>query len=216
MNIPFTKEQFLDVFAHYNMTVWPFQVVLNLLALIMIIFTFIHRKNSDKVNSAILSFLWIWIGVVYHLMFFTPINKAAYGFALIFIIQGILFFTAGTIKGQISFAFKRDIYGISGIVFILYALIIYPILGYFLGHQYPWSPTFGLPCPTTIFTFGMLLMTVKKVPIYILIIPFIWSIIGFSAAVNLKILEDSGLAIAGIAGTLLLYIKNRRDATNSV
>ena len=173
MNIPFSKEQFMDVFAHYNLTIWPFQVVLNLLALTMIIFTFNRRKNSDKINSSILSFLWIWIGVIYHLIFFTAINKAAYLFALLFIIQGILFFITGYLKGQICFAFKKDIYGIGAIVFILYALIIYPILGYSLGHHYPWSPTFGLPCPTTIFTFGILLMTIKKIPFYIVIIPFI-------------------------------------------
>jgi hypothetical protein len=78
---------------------------------------------------------------------------------------------------------------------ILYALILYPIVGSLLGHVYPSSPTFGLPCPTTIFTFGMLLW-VRKPPLIVLIIPVLWSIVGFSAALQLGIKEDIGLPMA--------------------
>jgi len=91
-------------------------------------------------------------------------------------------------------------------------MIGYPLLGYFLGHIYPASPCFGVaPCPTTIFTFGLLLLTVKRVPKYLLIIPLIWSFIGFTAALKLGIKEDIGLLIAGVA-TLILTIK--RDKTD--
>jgi len=209
MNLPFTVDQFLDVFAHYNMAVWPMQIILNLLALIIIIFTIFKFKLADRINSLILAFFWFWIGVVYHLMFFSPINEAANLFAILFIIQSLVFLVAGTILQKISFAFEKNIYSLAGGILILYALLIYPILGYFLGHVYPWSPTFGLPCPTTIFTFGILLMINQKVPLYVLIIPFLWSLIGFSAAFNLLIYEDFGLVVAGITGTLLIYIKNK-------
>ena len=92
---------------------------------------------------------------------------------------------------------------------MLYALIIYPILGYLFGHKYPYSPTFGLPCPTTIFTFGILLFVNKKIPVLVLIIPLLWSIIGFGAALNLSIYEDYGLLIAGILGFILLVVSNK-------
>ncbi|WP_414541485.1 DUF6064 family protein [Nostoc sp. CCY0012] len=29
---------------------------------------------------------------------------------------------------------------------------MYPLIGYALGRIFPTSPTFGVPCPTTIFT----------------------------------------------------------------
>jgi hypothetical protein len=83
-------------------------------------------------------------------------------------------------------------------------------LGYFLEHVYPQSPTFGLPCPTTIFTFGLLLLTDKNVPIAVLMIPFVWSLIGFTAAFSFGIWEDTGLLVAGLVGTALLVIRNRR------
>jgi hypothetical protein len=73
------------------------------------------------------------------------------------------------------------------------------------------SPVFGVaPCPTTIFTFGLFLLTSGKMPKYLIAIPFIWSIIGFFAALNLGILEDIGLIIAGVSGTIMLvFFQNK-------
>jgi hypothetical protein len=208
--MPFTIDQFMNVFKDYNLSVWPAQILLNLLALISVFVAFKKYRYSDQFNSGVLGFLWIWIGIFYHLMHFTAINNAAYVFGILYIIQGLIFVYSGIIKGYLSYKYQRNVNAITGAVFILYALIIYPVLGYFLGHVYPESPTFGLPCPTTIFTFGLLLWTDKKIPKYILIIPFLWSILGFSAAVNLKVYEDFGLLVAGIIGTVLILLRDRK------
>jgi hypothetical protein len=217
MDLPFTIDQFLEVFKQYNLTVWPFQIFLNLLAVTAVVFAFRKISSADRIISTVLGFLWLWTGIVYHLLFFTEINKPAYIFGMVFILQGMLFLYAGTIKDRLSFKFSRDIYSISGLIFILYALILYPILGYFFGHVYPEQPTFGAPCPTTIFTFGLLLLTDRTFSKYILIIPVLWSLIGFSAAVNLGIYEDFGLVIAGILGLILIILrdKNRRASTDA-
>jgi len=193
VDLPFTIEQFLGIFEKYNLAVWPMQIVLILIAVLTLILSLKKISYSDKTISIILSFFWLWIGIVYHLAYFTAINKAAYLFGVLFIIQGLIFLFAGGIKSKLSFKFQSSSYGVIGSLFILYALIIYPILGYFFGHVYPKNPTFGLPCPTTIFTFGLLLWTVKIVPKYVLVIPLIWSIIGFGAALSLG--EKWGQAI---------------------
>jgi hypothetical protein len=88
-------------------------------------------------------------------------------------------------------------------------LLIYPVLGYFLGHVYPHSPTFGLPCPTTIFTFGLLLWADNKVPKYLLVIPLLWSLIGFLAAFQLGVLEDVMLLITGLVATTLIWYRDK-------
>lgn len=210
MKPPFTLEQFLQVFKNYNQSVFPMQIVLYLLSTIAIYFVIKPNLKSDKIISIILSVIWLWMGVVYHIIFFTIINKAAYLFGALFIIQGILFLIYGIFKNKLSFQFKKDKYGITGLILVLFALVIYPFAGYFFGHTYPSSPTFGLPCPTTIFTFGLLLMTAKKCPITILIIPFVWSVIGFMAAFQFGILEDTGLIIASLLTlSLLIYRKQK-------
>ena len=130
-------------------------------------------------------------GLVYHLFYFAPINKAAYLFGGAFILQGVLLFHQGVLNNKLSYKFGFDKLKWAGALLITFALIVYPCLGYVFGHRYPASPTFGLPCPTTIFTFGILMWSDKKMPLSILIIPFIWSIIGFFAALKLGIREDS-------------------------
>jgi len=152
------------------------------------------------------------MGIFYHLRYFTRINKAAYLFGVIFILQGILFFYQGVLHDKLSYKFRFDKYGWLGALFMTFALIIYPFLGYLFGHFYPNSPTFGLPCPTTIFTFGILMWFDKKMPLSILIIPFIWSIIGFLAAVQLGIREDTGLLIAGLIGLLMITLRNKKQS----
>jgi hypothetical protein len=166
------------------------------------------------VISIVLSFFWLWMGIVYHLIFFSTINKAAYFFGALFIVQGILFTVWGVFKNSLSFEYQKSTNNIAGIILLLYALIIYPVLGYNLGHAYPYSPTFGLPCPTTIFTFGLLLFTNKKIPVYLLIIPLFWSVVGFTAALTLTIYEDIGLLIAGLTTFTFLLISNREKLYN--
>jgi hypothetical protein len=209
MNLPFTTEEFLNVFASYNNAVFPAQVIFNILALLLFFFAIKKKNFTDSFISYSLAFLWLWNGIVYQLIFFSEINPAARIFALIFIIQGIIFFYFGGIKRKLSFQFTNTFAGITGLLLIIYALVIYPVLGILSKHTYPYNPTFGLPCPTTIFTFGLLLWADKRIPFYFVFLPFLWALIGFSAAIKLGVMEDIGLLIAGVISTgTILYQKS--------
>ena len=207
MKMPFTVEQFFEVFEKYNTAVWPLQVLFFLLGVIAVVLVIKKIKYSDRIISAILAFLWFWIGIAYHLIFFTVINKAAFGFGIIFILQGLVLFIIGVIKGNLSFKYEKNIYGFAGSILLVYAMLIYPAIGYFLGHVYPNSPSFGLPCPTTIFTFGILLFSSEKFPKPVLIIPLLWTLIGSSAAFAFGVYEDIGLFISGITAGTLLFLR---------
>jgi hypothetical protein len=211
MKLPFTLQQFLDVFTRYNQFVWPMQVVLVLFALSAVLLSFKKIAAADKLITLLLSFFWLWMGIVYHIVFFSEINKAAYLFGGLFILEGILWLYSGLVKNSFRFRFRPGLAGYTGLGLVLVALLLYPAIGYLLGHVYPASPTFGLPCPTTIFTWGILLWSGKKVPLLLIIIPLLWSFIGFMAALQLGIREDVLLLLAGIvAGTILLKKRNVR------
>ena len=62
MLLPFTTEQFFEVFRAYNTTVWPAQVLLLALAVAALILVFVHLRWSGAVVSAILACLWAWLG----------------------------------------------------------------------------------------------------------------------------------------------------------
>jgi hypothetical protein len=210
MKLPFTIEQFLAVFKAYNQSVFPLQILFYLLALVIVFLSVKKMAASDTIINALLAFLWLWMGVVYHLLFFTAINQAAYLFGGLFIVQAVLFLYNGVIRKKLSYHFQPDGTGFLGATLLLYAVVIYPLLGYFAGHFYPALPTFGVPCPTTIFTFGILLWSRNKVQWWILLIPFLWSIIGVSAAVNLGIWEDTGLFLAGVVATGILLLRKNK------
>jgi hypothetical protein len=212
MNIPFTATQFFEVMKSYNNSIYPLQYILCLLAALIIILSFLRSSEINVQASLVISYLWLWMGIVYHWFFFSEINPAAYVFSIAFIVQGLLFLYAGVIRKELSFGYIRGVYGNTGAIFLVYALIIYPVLSHFLGHRYPFTPTFGLPCPTTIFTFGMLLWTSGKIPAYLLIIPVLWSLIGTSAAFNFGMKEDFGLLISSLITTILL-IRRRKNYT---
>jgi hypothetical protein len=208
MIIPFTTEQLLNVFEQYNVTVWPGQLAILLLGLLAILLAWPGNDRFSRISSLILSLLWLWMGLIFHLIYFRRINQAgSLLFGTFFILQAAIFICEGVLNSRLRFHFQADIYGLLGVLFFIYTLIIYPLLGYLLGHQYPAMPTFGLPCPTTIFTFGLLLWATREVPLYILAIPFGWAVVGFNAATSLKIMEDFGLLMAALPGSLLIIIR---------
>lgn len=217
--LPFTVDQFLQVFEDYNLFMWPTQVLAYLLGITILYLSVSQYHSADKHINRILGLFWFCIGAIYHISFFAEINSIAILFGTLFIMQGLVFFILSQANIQLHYGFRNDIYGIVGTLFILYSMLIYPILGFLFGHTYPKAPMYGIaPCPTAIFTFGILLWTKAKVPYWVLIIPFLWSLIGFSAALQLNIYEDIGLLVAGIIGLSMLIFRNQKyrslSATN--
>ena len=209
MGLPFSREQFLQVFADYNQSVWPAQLVLYTAALAALFFAARGQPHSGRVVMSILAALWLWMSAVYHLAFFTTINKAAYVFGAAFIVQSLLFMSTSGGRGLL-FGWEPNARGVVAGVIFAYSLIAYPALGHLLGREYPAAPTFGLPCPTTIFTFAVLLCARVRVPPRLLIIPLAWSVVGGSAAATLGVPEDFGLPAAALVATALIAVRNRR------
>ena len=99
-----------------------------------------------------------------------------------------------------------------GYFFILYGLIIYPVVGYLIEPNLSRTISVGLPCPTLILTFGFLLLCDKKFSKYLLIIPSLWAIIGINAVIKLGVYQDSMMLIAAIiADVLILRSKKPPD-----
>ena len=209
--LPFTIDQFLGVFEQYNQAIWPMHIVAYILAIGVIFLAAKKTRYSDQIISVVLACFWAWMGIVYHLMYFSTINGAAIGFGILFIVQAILWVVFGVIRPKLSFQLDTNPYALTGVVLIVYAMLVYPLIGTLLGHGYPRSPSFGVaPCPTTIFSFGLLLLTSAKVPKSVLVIPFLWSLLGFTASFLLGVREDIGLVVAGVLSVGLLL---RRDRT---
>ncbi len=101
--LPFTLDQFLAIFVAYNEALWPAQVLAYGLALLMLVFILWPTKQRSRVVAAGLAAMWLWTGVAYHGMYFSTISAGAWGFAALFVLQGLLFVEAGVLRGRLAF-----------------------------------------------------------------------------------------------------------------
>lgn len=188
--MPFTVDAFFEVFARYNTAVWPAVVVLWLAAAVALgAVVRAPGERSNRLVSAVLVVLWLWGGLVYHAAYFASINPAAWGFAVLFVIEAALLGWYGLMRRRLRFGTATGWVRWLGIALALYALA-YPALNVLSGHVYPASPTFGVPCPTGIFTIGLLLTMAARPPIAVVVVPVLWAAIGGSAALVLRVAAD--------------------------
>lgn len=199
-NLPFNADQFLGVLVQYNQSVWPMQLVLNGVALACAGLLFFGRPWANRMIAFLLTGLWLWMALAYHFSFFARINPAAWWFGVLFLLGGGAFDWFGVTEDKLRFHVSRHAWKLTGAGLIIFAIALYPLLGHALGRRYPATPTFGLPCPTTIFTIGVLLFAEAPVPRSVFLVPLVWCAIGSFAALWLGVLEDLSLIIAGLVG----------------
>ena len=156
MQLPFTKEQFFDLLAAYNVGLWPALLALWIASVLVSVLLLSSRRPSDRWISALLAAHWAWSALAYHVGFFTRINQAAWVFAALFLLQAAVFFWAGVVHGRLSFAPWRNAWAPVAWGLLAYSLV-YPAINAAQHLSVSRIPTFGVPCPTMIFTAGMLM-----------------------------------------------------------
>jgi Family of unknown function (DUF6064) len=201
IDLPFSVEAFFGVFERYNSEL-PYAGVV--IASIAIVSTILSLTSRWRLSLLILAGLWLWAGVAYHFIYFSAINPAAYWFGAFFLLQASLL--AITALRPIRLEPAADRSGATGLAIVIFSILVYPLLGYWTGHVFPRSPTFGLPCPLTIFTFGTLLLLPKRVPKFVVIIPLIWAVIGTTASLLFGVWQDLALLISAVTFVMIRFV----------
>lgn len=207
MKTPFTTEQFFEVFKNYNSGIFPTQIFLFFLGLLLFFLVTSKIKRKNNYIGVILGLLWIWTGLVYHIIYFTEINKVALVFGSMFILEGIFILIETFRKNCFEFTFKKGTDGYTGYFIMFFGLILYPLIGYLTEGDPKTVISLGLPCPSTIFTFGLFILSSSSLKKYLLIIPVLWSLIGLSAAINFGVYQDFMLIISAIVTLILVFRK---------
>jgi hypothetical protein len=215
--LPFSTEQFYGVFVQYNESVWPMQIVLYIIGVAILLLLLTKRPAASRIISALLALLWVWTAVTYYFLFFTRISASGWGIGALLLAGGLYIGWVGAVNGRIQFGVRGGLRGLIGGLLILYALVLYPLAGLAVGHRYPAMPTFGLPCPVTIFTVGMLLFTVSQVPRSVFLAPALWGLFGgVSATFLLGVYQDAGLLLAGIISLIILFVGTSPSNTEAI
>jgi hypothetical protein len=215
MNLKFSFDEFMAMLADYNDAIWPLQIIVYLVTIAILVMMFMKIRHTGKIIAAWLGILWIWVGIVFNLIYFSRVTQGGFVFGVIFIIQGLIFLYSSVARNDLAFQLNSGWKALAGLIIMLYALIGYPALEYAWGRGYPELLPFGLaPCPLTVFTLGLLLLSVNKIPFYLVIIPVLYSFGGI-IPVSLGIKEDIGLVISGLL-VLILWLLQRKNRPSEV
>jgi hypothetical protein len=197
MQVPFTKAQFFDLFRAYNEALWPALIALWFASVVVSVLLLTCRRPPNRWIGALLTVHWAWSALAYHVAFFTSINPAAWGFAMLFLVQAAVFFWWGVVRGGLSFAPWDTAWAPMAWALVAYSLA-YPGINAAQHLSLFRIPAFGVPCPTTIFTVGLLMLAAPRSWV-LSIVPVLWSLVGGSGAYFLGVPADYVLPVAGLA-----------------
>ena len=204
------QSEFFSMLANYHDQTHPYALIGFVLGFSMVLLFLSAWSQKSKAILYILAFLWAWNGLVlftYMTAELAPVLYALQGF--LFPLQGLLLAHFASAVPRSGFSLDGA-YGKVGLGVMFTALFVYPIIGNLFGHTYPAAPVFPEPCPTTIFTFGLLLTAHQRVPIYLIVIPFFWSLMGIVAVFKLGVEADAIEVLIGVASLMAITWKNRQ------
>jgi hypothetical protein len=212
--------ELLDLFTRYNNDLWPVHVLAYALAVAAVALVFVgSRVWADRLISGALAVLWVWLGVVFQGLYATDIDQTlGLVYAALFVLEAYLLFRHGVLSRRLAFRPRNGLVGVFAWLALGYAVVVYPVIGAVLGHGWPESPLLGMaPCPTTIATFGLLLLAMPAVPKSLFVVPFLWAVLAPPAAMGGGVYEDAGLLLAGVVTFAALALSGRcRSATAEV
>ena len=124
---------FFGIFAEYNRSFWFVALALWVASAAALARAWRNPRQASGALTYLLAALWIWNAVAYHALLFTRINAAAWLFAGLFTMEGVLLFWAATRRRLESPSLTGPISGL-GIALACYALA-YPFFSFGIGHD---------------------------------------------------------------------------------
>ena len=203
--------QLIDLFTRYNQDLWPLHVVLYVVGVALLALILLRPgSGSDRIVSYGLAAIWLWLGIVFQGIYVLDVNATAgVVYAVLFAVGALLFAQAGR-RGTLRYTAHHGASSWLGWAVLAFALVVYPILGALGGHAYPEAPLFGMaPCPTTIATFGLLLLAAPPVPRRVLVVPALWALLAPPAAIEQGVTEDAALLVTGVVSVLVILLRDR-------
>jgi Family of unknown function (DUF6064) len=210
--LPFTADVLFSSFEAYNRALWPLPILAFVLALAAILLTLIPVRGGDRTIGALLAAAWLWVGLRYHIMHHAAIDFSAPLYGVFFVFQGLLLAWTGAVRGKLAFRFRADLPSWVGLLLALAATVAWPLADGLISAGLPSVRLVGLtPTPTAVFALGLLLLIDGRTPLYLAVIPLLWTLVGGATAWVLAIPQDLFLPLAGLAALVLILWKNRRQ-----
>lgn len=173
----FSSETYHRLFARYNLEVWPWQLVLLALGAALVGLLRPGSGRSNRIATALLAPCWLLVAWLFHWERFREIHLAAGWFAAASVLQALLLLGASMPRRRGLWQAAVIPPDIMGVGFVLFGVLLQPLIGPVLGR--PWEATqwFGLaPDPTATVTLGVLLATRSRRVLWL--IPVLYCVVS--------------------------------------
>jgi hypothetical protein len=154
----FSQQTYYRLFELYNTELWPLHILSLVLGAAVLV---LWRRGGDRAGraiAAILAVCWLWVAWGFHWQRYASINWAASYFALAFAVQALLLLWAAVVRGRLTPLPATRLQQRAGLGLLLFALLIFPLMGPLLGRSWTQAEVFGMtPDPTALATLGVLL-----------------------------------------------------------
>lgn len=193
---------FWETIANYNLSTWPFQLLIGLIGVILTMWL-IFRPNKWIVKGMklFLALTYTWIGVVYYLIY---CKERGYSDILCYfwlLMAGawiwdlIANYTTFEKTGKFKF-----------LAILLMAMpFIYPLLSIGRGLTFPAIASPIMPCAVSTFTIGLFLYHSKKINMFLVLFLCHWSFIGLAKTYFFDIPEDYVLVATSVPAIYIFF-----------
>lgn len=206
----FAPRTYYRLFELYNLELWPLQLLALALGLAVLVLARRGGERAGRASAVILVLCWLWVAWGFHWQRYASINLAAGYFALAFVAQAALLLWSGVLRGRLAPPATSRLQQRAGLVLLLFALLIFPLIGPLLGRSWTQAEVFGMaPDPTALATLGVLLLVGGRPAWGLWPIPVAWCLLSGTtlwameapdfALVPLLALLAVGLAVGGAA-----------------
>jgi hypothetical protein len=204
----FSARTYYRLFELYNMDWWPLQLVALALGAAILVLWRHGGERAGRTIAAILALGWLWVAWGFHWQRYASINLVAGYFALAFALEAVLLLWFGGVRGRLAPVPITRLQQGAGLGLLLFALLIFPLMGPLMGRSWTQAEMFGMaPDPTALATLGVVLFAGAR-PLWGLVpIPVAWCLVSGAtlwamespdfAVVPLAALLAVGLALAG-------------------
>jgi hypothetical protein len=166
------------IIEQYNTALWPLQLVMLLLGLVVIILSVRPPPWHGRAIGGILAFLWLWVAIAFLWQRFATISTAGNWFAGAFAVQAILLAWTALVRNSLSFG-MRGSPGWLGLGFLLIAVLFYPFIPVVAGRGVAQAEVLGMmPDPTVLATIGALILARGHWRRRLLVIPVFWCVLS--------------------------------------
>ncbi len=188
------KNTFFEIIGKYNSNTLVFQLILIVLILMSLIFAYRYKKYF--LPKVFLGISNIFVSIVFF-MYYGKYPIQYYFAAPLFLISGSLFIYEA-VKNKKDILNKPNSFNV--ILFII--VLLYPLISYLLGHEYPLTALFLMPCPLISLSIVIYSNYDKKNKL-LMILLILWGMTGVKSII-FEAYEDIILWVCGFYGIYIL------------